>query len=475
MGKKIVILGAGITGLTAAWKMIEAGHDVTILEKNATAGGLASTIQFGNFNFDIGSHRIHEKYHKDALKLIRHVLGNQILKRPRKGLIFLNDKMVSYPPSVFHLFSLYSVYESIQLILSYAKSCVLKSFKTLDPLNFETYITHHLGKKIYELFYKPYGIKLWGVPLDKISHEPAKNRLKKFSLSETIHDLINTLLRRNTKYYYYPKQGIGSVGEAIQKIYIQNGGNIVYQCKNISFDYSDSNKIKSVIYTDDKKVQQSLQADCVVSTIPIKALNDMVSLSKGQAPALDSSLRSRGLRILYLVTPHKIKSENETFYIPSTHYKIGRVSELNLYSPSLNQKSNLTGLTIEIPSTPGDSVWEMTDIQLLKICVEELHELKILASKEVGGNTQCFTSHISDLYPIYELGWKEKFNKVFDRINEIENLYSIGRSALFLHCNIDHCMVMANDLAKLFAESNSSKEQWKKLVTKEYFNFSVKD
>ena len=49
MKGKIAIIGAGITGLSAAWKLSEKGYDVEILEMDPLVGGLAKTIKFKNF------------------------------------------------------------------------------------------------------------------------------------------------------------------------------------------------------------------------------------------------------------------------------------------------------------------------------------------------------------------------------------------------------------------------------------------
>ena len=42
MKKKIVIIGAGIGGLTAGYELLKKGHEVTFLEKESRVGGLAA-------------------------------------------------------------------------------------------------------------------------------------------------------------------------------------------------------------------------------------------------------------------------------------------------------------------------------------------------------------------------------------------------------------------------------------------------
>jgi len=54
MTKKVNILGAGISGLSAAAFLAKEGYDVTILEKNATIGGRARQFSTERFVFDMG-------------------------------------------------------------------------------------------------------------------------------------------------------------------------------------------------------------------------------------------------------------------------------------------------------------------------------------------------------------------------------------------------------------------------------------
>ena len=55
--KKVVVLGAGLSGLSCAYKLLQSGVDVTILEKEKEIGGLARTIKYKDFLFDFSAHR----------------------------------------------------------------------------------------------------------------------------------------------------------------------------------------------------------------------------------------------------------------------------------------------------------------------------------------------------------------------------------------------------------------------------------
>jgi phytoene desaturase len=51
---KVVIVGAGLGGLTAAALLAKAGHDVTVLEKNSWIGGKSRRIEVAGQRIDTG-------------------------------------------------------------------------------------------------------------------------------------------------------------------------------------------------------------------------------------------------------------------------------------------------------------------------------------------------------------------------------------------------------------------------------------
>ena len=60
--KKVLIIGAGPAGLTAAYELLKRGEfDVTILEKTDRIGGISQTVRHGGNRMDIGGHRFFSK------------------------------------------------------------------------------------------------------------------------------------------------------------------------------------------------------------------------------------------------------------------------------------------------------------------------------------------------------------------------------------------------------------------------------
>jgi len=56
MVSQVIILGAGISGLSLAWELGRQGIKVQVLEADSTIGGLAGTLRQDGYCMDIGPH-----------------------------------------------------------------------------------------------------------------------------------------------------------------------------------------------------------------------------------------------------------------------------------------------------------------------------------------------------------------------------------------------------------------------------------
>ena len=109
--KKIVIIGSGFAGLSAAGLLAQAGHDVTILEKNDQVGGRARTWDIDGFTFDMGPSwywmpEVFENYYNLFGKTAADFYD---LKRldPGYRIYYRNDEKIDVPASLDELVKLF--------------------------------------------------------------------------------------------------------------------------------------------------------------------------------------------------------------------------------------------------------------------------------------------------------------------------------------------------------------------------------
>ena len=477
-GEKIVILGGGITGLTVAWELSKNSElPVLLIEKNVSTGGLAGSFHRRDRIFDFGSHRIHEQYDPEVLGIIRELLGDELLKRPRRGQIRIQGKFLNYPPAITEVLTSFGLAQGIQLVRDFLLSRNNFFFIphcATQPTSFEEYATRAVGKSLYESFYRPYALKLWGMSPAGLSFEPAVSRVRKFELRAVLKELKNKATGATTSHsFYYPARGFGQIAEKIRERFIDNGGEILFESSVERLELKNDSEIEAIHVETGGGESRRLPARLLISTAPIDVLHQLVCSALGDEETAELGLSWRSLRILYLFTPDKTPSVPETYYFPEPDVIFGRVSEPAKYSPFLNQAGEKTALVIEIPCTFGDEIWNLEDEVIADRCIDDLRKLKILSPRPTK-DSEYFSRRIKNLYPVYELGWREKFDEALRRFNSIKNLYPVGRSALFLHCNVDHCMSMALKLARHLSDEKKTHEDWERSLG-DVFNLSLHD
>ena len=150
--KKILILGAGLAGLSAAWHLQRLGIDCRIFEKEAEIGGLCHSKKINGFTFDCDGHLLHFK-HNYTLQLIKKLLGRNLIRHKRRASIYSYGRFTRYPFQA----NLYGLPKSI------VKDCLLEFIKihrngskTRRNTSFRHWIDKTFGKGIARHFMIPY-------------------------------------------------------------------------------------------------------------------------------------------------------------------------------------------------------------------------------------------------------------------------------------------------------------------------------
>ncbi len=95
--ERVVIIGAGPAGLTAAWELTKRGQTATVLEADSVVGGISRTVERDGWRFDIGGHRFFTKV-GEVEQVWHEILPDEdFLLRPRMSRIHYRGKFIDYP------------------------------------------------------------------------------------------------------------------------------------------------------------------------------------------------------------------------------------------------------------------------------------------------------------------------------------------------------------------------------------------
>ena len=191
---KAIIIGAGPAGLTAAWEFNKHGIKTKILESDKETGGISRTVDRNGWKFDIGGHRFFTKV-DEVYEIWDEMLDKEdFIMRPRMSRIYYKGKFYDYPLKIFNALFNLGLLEAIRCVFSYV---YIKIFPIKNIDNFETWVASRFGWRLYNIFFKTYTEKVWGIPANTIGADWASQRIKNLSLGKAIFNAL--MQKRNSE------------------------------------------------------------------------------------------------------------------------------------------------------------------------------------------------------------------------------------------------------------------------------------
>lgn len=455
--KKVAIIGAGPAGLTAAYNLLKNSneYEVIVFEECTQVGGISKTIIYDGNRMDLGGHRFFTK-DEEVMNLWKKILptGNEkkykvLLERPRVSHIYYNGKLFDYPVNLsFKTIKSLGIKDTIVAGFSYLKTI----FHKLPEDNLENFYINRFGKKLYEIFFKDYTEKLWGIAPSDIDSSWGSQRVKGISIKEVLKDYFKRLfhLKNNKKEtslidkFYYPKYGPGEMYEELASEVIKMGGTVKLNSKVIGIKKKDLT-ITEIIYQEDGKVKK-WTCDYLISSMPIKDLINVMNNVPKNIKSISSKLPYRDFITIGVILD-KLKLKNKKgsitdtwIYVQSKKQKLGRIQVFNNWSKYLLNDQNTISLGLEYFCNENDEFWLMDDNKLKELAISELIDMGI-----VDDDVKVLNYHVERIkkaYPAY-FGVYERFPIVKDYLDTINNLYCIGRNGMHRYNNMDHSMKTA--------------------------------
>lgn len=457
---KVTVLGAGPAGVAAAYRLTQRDDvSVQVLERASQPGGNSSSFLLEGIWCDYGSHRFHPVAGEDIIRDVKKLLGDDLLLRPRHGRIRLGGKWIHFPLKPHDAL--------LRLPKPFAAS--LLADMVLKPLRgkpkgeptFATTLRSGLGPTISEQFYFPYVTKLWGLKPEELAVELAERRVSGSSVGKILAKMMRQLpgFRSPTAgRFYYPRKGFGQIVQNMADAAESQGAAFRFGA-NIKRIERDGNHARAVIVEADGG-EERIEADHIWSTIPITNLiRAMEPAAPAEVVAAANGIRSRGMILIYLFLEQDQFTEFDAHYFPELSIPVSRMSEPKNYS-NTTEPRGLTVLCAELPCDPGEPYWEMSDDELgVRFC-EWLGGVGLPVRAKVR---KTLTRRLGHAYPVYDLGYEEKFRVMDSWLAGIDGLLTFGRQGLFAHDNTHHAFAMAYGAADCLLPSGAlDRSEWVK-------------
>ena len=464
---KALVIGAGPAGLTAAYKLSKLDVQSTILEADIVVGGLSRTINYLGYRFDIGGHRFFSKVPL-INELWQEMLGEEFLLRPRLSRIHYDGHFYDYPLKVTNALRGLGIREAALVGLSYAKAGFAPS---LPEITFEQWVSNRFGQRLYEMFFKTYTEKVWGMPCNEISAEWATQRIKNLSLIEVLRSIfgangrskdgqvITTLIEQ----FRYPRLGPGMMWEHFESLLRDRGIETIFN-RRVDKIWHHQGRVECIGVKSCTGEMMKLSADQIISSMPLRNLIESLDPAPpDEVLEAAAGLRYRDFITVVLIVDREYVFPDNWIYIHSPKIKMGRIQNYKNWSPDMVPDRSKTSLGLEYFASEYDEMWSWPDEKLIEMGIKECVQLGFIKPDEVQDGTVV---RMKKAYPVYDQARTTNVAILQNYLNGLENLQTIGRNGQHRYNNMDHSM-----LTGLFSARNIAGEQhdiWAVNVDSEY-------
>jgi protoporphyrinogen oxidase len=441
--KTVAVIGAGPAGLTAAYELAKRGMRVEVFEAQDAPGGLARSLSLWEQTVDLGPHRFFSTDPR-VNNIWLEVVGNDYDMVDRLTRIYYNKTFFNYPIKAFNALKGLGPFEATRCVLSYVYA---RFFPRPDDATFENWVTNRFGKRLFEIFFKSYSEKLWGISCRDLDADFAAQRIKKLSLFEAIWSAIfesrATQHKTLVDQFAFPRHGTGSVYENMAARVRDMGGTIHYNTRVQKVRCKNGKPPGLEFANGDRKY-----FDDIVSSMPITML---VERLKPPADILDCvrRLRFRNTILVYLEIEGHGLFPDQWIYVHSPNLKTGRITNFRNWLPSLYGAAPNTILCMEYWCYEEDEMWNRDPALMIELASHEIRATSLIGERKV---IQGKVIKLPRCYPVYGRGYKEYLKPVEIYLSQFAHLAAIGRYGAFKYNNQDHSILMGYLAAQNIAE-----------------------
>jgi protoporphyrinogen oxidase len=444
---RVVIIGAGPAGLTAAYELTKSGVTSIVLEADSVVGGISRTEVRDGWRFDIGGHRFFTKVQRVDDFWHEILDDDEFLQRPRASRIYYQGKFFDYPIKPVKALRTLGLVEAMRCGASFLW---VRVRPPQDQSTLEGYIVSNYGWRLYHHFFKTYSEKLWAIPPSEIGADWGAQRIKGMSLWNAVWEPVRSRLagsRDRSKQvtslierFQYPKYGPGMMWERCRDLVEANGTKVIMETPVTRIRHEGGRAVSVVAEADG--VTTEYPADHVVSSMPFSLLlRAMDPPAPAEVQRAADDLRFRDFLTVALVVPaDKVAWTDNWLYVHAPDVKTMRIQNFGSWSPYL-VKDGRNVLGLEYTVLESDESWTASDADLIERGKAELERMGLVNAADVEAG---YVVRMPKAYPVYDEAYGDNVDVLRAWLaDNAPNVHPVGRNGMHKYNNQDHSMYTA--------------------------------
>ena len=497
---RVLVIGAGPAGLTAAWELAEAGvREVIVLEATRAVGGLSQSVEYKGNRIDIGGHRFFSKsdwvmdwwtrmlplaaspgLDAGGRELVLAYQGRQrslgapaaaaseadarvMLVRQRLSRIYFDGKFFDYPLKL-NAANAWKL-GPVRCLLFGASYAWAMLFPRRPERTLEDFFVNRFGRRLYLQFFKEYTEKVWGTSCDRISADWGAQRVKSLSVGKALlHALLKPFRRAQPggaeqtsliERFLYPKTGPGLMWETTAERLRALGVRIEFGTPVVRLEHVQGRVTAAVTRGPDGR-QTRYEAESFVSSMPVRDLVRGLAPEAAAVPLeIANGLEYRDFVTVGLLYRRLARSPvpDNWIYVQEPGVKVGRLQVFNNWSPYLVRDPATVWIGMEYFCREGDELWTLPDAEMLRLGVAEMRQLRLAAPED---QLDGVVIRMPKAYPGY-YGSYARFGELRAYLDGFANLFLAGRNGMHRYNNQDHSMLSAKKAVEAILAGSADK------------------
>jgi protoporphyrinogen oxidase len=438
----VVILGAGPSGLVAAYCLGKAGAKVIVLERNAEAGGLMRSVKRGDFALDLGRKEMYSRFPEVDL-LWHDLLGHDYRPYAHRAGILYNGRLIDKEAGPQGQSRGMTGVQMLGMSLSYLWSQVKPGPRV--PQNLEDYYALRYGRWVYDTFYSGYINKFEGVPARSL---PAPNGQRPVKRFEFITDKLghpHSSEEVFRKEWRHPSRGTGQLVDALETHARHYGVEFIFNAEVLALNVdesADSGRVRSVSIRRDGDVWE-LSAPAVITSIPLPVLMTLMRPAPPpellQPPQRETAFK-KSTALVYLMASGAPLFPHNWIEVTDMSFKMGRVVNYATWNGTMVPQDK-TALCIEYFTLQGAGIMEQSKNALLEFATEEAVRANLIDRSKIFDHLVLQLPHANATTVVddWQLPWMIKASRY---IRSFSGLYETNRPG------VDRAALAGIDAAK---------------------------